>query len=128
MLTLHHIGVLVDDMAEAIRSYTQVFGQSSASEIHHISSQKVNVCMIRVADNQYIELVEPAAEDSIVKNIKGSSYYHAGYWTEDVETEAQRLENIGFVRLGSFYSEAFDMQQCVFMFSPQMHLFELIQK
>lgn len=129
LLIFHHVGTLVDDMENAVTNYKNIFGQNCASPVIYIESQKVSVCFIRIADNSFIELVQSRSEDSKVFNLlkKRVTYYHIGYKTDDIEVAVAELEEMGFRAMEYFYSEAFEGKRCIFLFSPEAHLFELIE-
>jgi len=130
MLTLHHTGILVKDMDEAIESYRGIFSADSVSEKIFISSQQVNVCFINIQDEIYLELVQPTSAESPVNRMfgKGNTYYHIGYFTNHFDKEIKLLEEKNYKLLSTFNSEAFAGNRCAFLMSPVMHLVELIEK
>ncbi|MHC1775966.1 MAG: VOC family protein [Lentimicrobium sp.] len=129
-LYFHHVGTIVENMASAIKSYSDLFGISNISDIIKVESQKVNVCFVRIADMSFIELVEPYSEESVVFKLlkKRVTYYHIGYKVDDIVATAAELEQLDYKPLEYFYSEAFEGKRCLFLFSPDAHLVELIEK
>lgn len=129
MLTLHHTGILVKDMDEAIESYRGIFSADTVSEKMFISSQQVNVCFIKIQDEIYLELVQPTSDESPVNRIfnKGNTYYHIGYFTKTFDREIKLLEEKNYKLLSTFNSEAFNNHRCAFLMSPVLHLVELIE-
>jgi methylmalonyl-CoA/ethylmalonyl-CoA epimerase len=130
MLTFHHIGIAVSNIDRAAESYIKIFGADCLSEKYHVTSQQVNVQFVSIPDNALLELIEPTSESSSIHNLlkKNISYYHVGYLTEDIDREIAELTSQGFMLISEFNSEAFAGRKCAFLFSPVMHLFELIQK
>ncbi len=130
MLSFHHIGLLVKDINVSIQHYSELFGTENISKLYRIDSQKVNVCFVTIGDGSYIELVEPLGELSPVYNLlkKRTSYYHMGYKVENIEISISKLEAMNYKTMEIFDSEAFDGKRCVFLFSPEAHLIELIEK
>lgn len=106
----------------------------SASTIYNIENQQVKVCFVNLSDEgkaTKIELVQPLNEASFLYKLmtkKGVNFYHLGFYTEDIDAKTEELKEQGFHLVNSFQSEAFEMRKCVFLYSPDMHLIELIEK
>ncbi len=130
LLEFHHVGLLVEDLDFSILQYVELFGKEYVSDIYQVESQKVKVCFVKNGVNSYIELVQPTSEDSVVSKLlkKRSSYYHIGYMVDDIATTISKLELLNYKSMEVFYSEAFNGNKCVFLFSPEAHLFELIER
>lgn len=128
-LSFHHVGTLVEDMDSAVQNYTNIFGKESASAVIRVASQQVDVCFIKVGSSSYIELVHPYSEESKVFSMlkKRVTYYHTGYKVEDIVRAVAELEARDFKAMEYFSSEAFEGKRCIFLFSPDAHLFELIE-
>jgi catechol 2,3-dioxygenase-like lactoylglutathione lyase family enzyme len=126
----HHIGLLVPDLEEAINNYTLLFGRENISEIFTLESQKVKECFVKNGINSYIGLVSPSAKDSVVNNLmkKGISYYHLAYKVKNINDSIKHLENLNYKTLELFSSEAFGGKLCVFLYTPDAHLIELIEE
>lgn len=129
-LKFHHTGLLVENITEALEHYFKVFGRENVSKIFHVKSQGVNVCFIKNGNDSYIELVEPAADDSVVLRMlkKRISYYHLGYKVKDIHKVISDLEELNYKAMEPFSSEAFDGNRCVFLYTPDAHLIELIEE
>jgi methylmalonyl-CoA epimerase len=129
-LTFHHVGLLVDDIESSAKNYAEIFGQEKVSSLIEVSTQKVKVCFVKIGENGYLELVQAIDEDSAVYKLqkKKITYYHVGYMTEDIEASVAKLEQLNYKPMDFFVSEAFGGKRCVFLFSPEAHLIELIEK
>ena len=129
MLEFHHIGVLVDDIPAALESYAGLFGSDVTDGPYDIRSQGVRVCFLKM-DQGHLEFVEAIGESSILDGMKKRKvkYYHVGYLTADVEAAIDSLSERGYKHVSTFESEAFEDRTCAFLFSPEMHLVELIEK
>lgn len=129
LLIFHHTGLLVKSIEESLVHYSKVFGLDNISEIYHIQSQGVKVCFIKNGTDSYLELVEPVGEDSVVHKMlkKRLSYYHIAYKVKSINIAVNELECIGYKKIKSFVSEAFNGKICVFLFTPDAHLIELIE-
>ncbi len=128
-LIFHHVGTLVDDMDAAVQNYANIFGKESVSGVVRVASQQVDVCFIKVGSISYIELVHPYSDESKVFNMlkKRVTYYHIGYKVENITLAVAELEAQDFKAMEYFSSEAFEGKRCIFLFSPDAHLFELIE-
>lgn len=130
LLTFHHVGLLVENMEESISHYSAVFGKQNISKVIEVNSQHVNVCFVNISNNNFIELVNPLGENSIVSKLlkKKIGYYHMAYKVEDIKFAVKKLEDLNYKAMDFFHSEAFENKLCVFLFSPEGHLIELIEK
>jgi catechol 2,3-dioxygenase-like lactoylglutathione lyase family enzyme len=129
-LEYHHTGLLVENIEKSLDHYLQIFGEDNISEIYNIKSQKVRVCLIKNGRNSYLELVEPINNDSSLKKMlkKRISYYHVAYIVKNIDDALKFLENLNYKALEVFNSEAFNGRSCVFLYSPDAHLIELIEE
>lgn len=128
-LEFHHIGLVVENMETSRMNYAGLFGESAVSKIIPIASQKVNVCFVNIGTGSFIELVEPVGEDSMVYKLlkKRVSYYHIGYRVGNIDSTVTKLESMNYKAMEYFNSEAFEGKRCIFLFSPEAHLIELIE-
>jgi len=126
----HHTGCLVDSIDESLEIYKKLFPESKSTEKIFISSQSVFVCFLKVADDIYLELIEPVNENSALQKLrnKGTTYYHMGYLVKNIQRSANSLIALNFKMIKTFNSEAFNNKQCSFLMSPEMHLIELIEE
>jgi methylmalonyl-CoA/ethylmalonyl-CoA epimerase len=129
-LKYHHVGLLVESIEESIEHYSALFGKFNVSDIFVIQSQKVKVCFVKNAHDSYIELVQPLGEDSVVAKLlkKRMSYYHLGYKVANIENAVTELEQLNYKPMEYFNSEAFNGKRCIFLFTPETHLIELIEQ
>lgn len=130
LLEFHHVGLLVESIEASIGNYISLFGKENVSDIIRIDSQNVNVCFVKIANDSYIELVESLGENSQVHQLlkKRITYYHIGYKVSDIVATVSELEALNYKPMRYFNSEAFGNKRCVFLFSPEAHLIELIER
>ena len=89
---VHHIGVAVPDLEEAIASYERLFG----AVLEHralIEDQGVSAAAVLVGDAR-IELLAPLGPDTPVGKFlakRGPGMHHIAYEVEDVGAELRRL-------------------------------------
>jgi len=128
-LQFHHVGLLVDDIEASARQYGAVFGSEQVSEPVLVSTQQVKVCLIKNGINSFLELVQPTGEDSVVSKLlkKRVSYYHVAYTVKNIPDAIAAFEKLDYRAMETFASEAFGGRLCVFLFSPEAHLIELIE-
>jgi methylmalonyl-CoA/ethylmalonyl-CoA epimerase len=128
-LNFHHIGIAVGSIAESAENYKALFGEQCISEVYDISSQQVKVCFVDMGNGSFLELVEPTSEDSSIHRLrkKGITYYHTAYKVIDIEKTVEDLTGLHYKAFEYFNSEAFNGKRCIFLFSPDAHLIELIE-
>jgi len=128
-LILHHTGCAVSSIEESLAWYRVAFGEDKISEKIYISSQSVYVCFVETAPGVYLELIEPADEQSFVYRLlkKHISYYHTAYTIDNIDDSIIVLENQGCKLVSVFNSEAFDNKRCAFLYLPDGCLVELIE-
>ncbi len=129
-LKVHHIGCVVESIEESIKTYTEMLGFKSVSEVFNISSQKVKVCFVEIGNQTFIEFVEPLSLDSAVGKLlkKRHTYYHTGYLVKDFDKTLENLCQKGAHLITSFKSEAFNNKKCAFIYTPELHMIELIEE
>jgi len=128
-LLFHHVGVLVVSMHEARMQYARLFGEEHVSAVIEIDSQKVRVCFVRIGEGSFLELVESMDATSKVAGMlkRQTTYYHVGYKVDDIEKAVDEMQALNYKPGEYFFSEAFNGKRCIFLFSPQAHLIELIE-
>jgi len=94
---LHHIAIVVADLATARGFYEETLGLVAEGDVEHVPGQKVNVLVLK-AGVQRIELVEPAGEDSPVTRFlekRGGGVHHTAYRVDDLEQAIRTLTQRG---------------------------------
>ena len=95
-LGIHHLGVAVEDLDDAISTYERLFG----ARIEHraaVPEQGVEAAAVLVGDGR-VELLEPLGDDSPVGRFlakRGPGMHHVAYEVEDVAAEVTRLTEAG---------------------------------
>lgn len=96
LLGIHHIGVAVEDLDEAIRTYERLF----AARLEHrqgLESQGVEAAVVLVGASR-VELLAPTGADTPVGRFlakRGPGMHHVAYATDDVETALGQLAAAG---------------------------------
>ena len=129
-LKVHHIGCVVESIEDTVKTYTQLLGFKNVSQIYDISSQNVKVCFIEIGNDTFMEFVEPNDLNSAIGKLlkKRHSYYHTGYLVKNFDKTLDELCENGAKLITSFKSEAFNNKQCAFIYTPELHMIELIEE
>ena len=96
MRGIHHVGVAVRDLDEAIETYGRLFG----AELEHrgtMSDQGVEAAAVRVGDSR-IELLAATGEDTPLGRFlakRGPGMHHVAYEVDDLEAELAELDEQG---------------------------------
>jgi len=127
-LTYHHTGCLTHSIEESKAIYAGM-GFGSSSETYTISDQKVKVCFIEMSPGIFLELVEPIGDNVPLNKLLKSkvSFYHLAYLADDFDKTLENLRDAGFYLVNTFRSEAFSNRYCAFLYTPEMHLIEIIE-
>jgi methylmalonyl-CoA epimerase len=93
---IHHLGVAVVDLDEALATYLALFG----GEVEHratVPDQGVEAVSLRVGESR-IELMRPLGADTPVGRFlarRGPGMHHVAYAVEDLPAELARLAAAG---------------------------------
>jgi len=95
-LKIHHVGVAVSDLDEAIALYQKVFG---AELVHRASTDELTAAFLQAGDAE-VELLQPLRDDSPVGKFlanRGPGLHHIAVAVSDIDraiAEARGLEMI----------------------------------
>lgn len=93
---LHHIGVAVEDLDEAVRLWRDRFGLRLAS-IEEVPSERVRVAVLH-AGRTRIELLQATGDDSAIHKFiekRGPGIHHLAFRVDDCGREIARLSGEG---------------------------------
>jgi methylmalonyl-CoA epimerase len=93
---IHHLGVAVDDLEQAITSYAELFGAELEGRATQVE-QGVEAVSLHVGDGR-VELLAALAPDTPVGRFlarRGPGMHHVAYEVEDLPAELARLEGVG---------------------------------
>ena len=93
---IHHLGVAVADLDEALATYRRLFG-ATLEHRSTVPDQGVHAVSLLVGDDR-IELVSPAAEDTPVGRFlasRGPGMHHVAYEVDDVGAALAELAEAG---------------------------------
>ena len=101
-LRLHHVGVLVADIAAEVERYVHCFGYEVRSAVIHDPLQTAFVQFVSLAsDSVYLEFVTPDGPNSKLSNAlkKGGGVNHLCYSTPCIDDAVQGLWKAGMFLL-----------------------------
>lgn len=128
-LKIHHIGYLVKKIEAAIQTF-EALGYQLVQTVMYDDIRKVNICFLQ-KDNYCIELVSPAAEDSLVSGLLRkykNCPYHICYETADFDRDYQMLLSNGFISIDTpTPAPALQGRDVVFLTSASMGMIELLR-
>jgi methylmalonyl-CoA/ethylmalonyl-CoA epimerase len=93
---IHHLGVAVEDLDEALATYARLFG----AEVEHratVDEQGVRAASLRIGDGR-VELLEPLEQDTPVGRFiakRGPGMHHVAYEVADVRVTLAELADAG---------------------------------
>jgi methylmalonyl-CoA epimerase len=93
---VHHVGVAVADLDEAVSTYQRLFG-ATLEHRDAVSDQGVEAASVLVGESR-IELLEPTGPETHVGRFlarRGPGMHHVAYEVEDVSAELARLADAG---------------------------------
>ena len=93
---VHHVGVAVEDLDEAISSYERLFGGELAGRQTQ-DEQGVEAASLLVG-NGHVELLAPLAPDTPLGRFlarRGPGMHHVAYEVDDISAELARLKGEG---------------------------------
>ncbi|MFZ0705736.1 MAG: VOC family protein [Candidatus Korobacteraceae bacterium] len=130
-MRLHHTGIVVPDIKAYGEIYAATLGLAPTTEIFHDPLQKVRVQFWGGGESEsWIELIEPAAEDSPVWRAcrKGGGLDHLCYETPDIEKTVQHsLANGGALVRDLAPAVAFGGRRIAFLYFLELGLIEFVE-
>jgi methylmalonyl-CoA/ethylmalonyl-CoA epimerase len=119
---IHHLGVAVEDLDEALSTYERLFG----AELEHratVPDQGVKAAAVRVGDGR-VELLEPLGRDTPVGRFlakRGPGMHHVAYEVADVGEAVTRLTEAGAEMIDSHPREGLFGLQVAFVHPDSVH-------
>ena len=95
-MKLHHIGIVVKNIQKSLGELNQYLNFESISVPSLVGSQKVNICFLKT-NNVFLELIEPAQEDSPISNFvkTGGGFHHLCFEVDDIRLELEKMKKNG---------------------------------
>jgi methylmalonyl-CoA epimerase len=119
---IHHLGVAVEDLDEALSTYQRLFG----AQLEHratVPDQGVEAAAVRVGDGR-VELLEPLDGETPVGRFlakRGPGMHHVAYEVDDVGEAVMRLTEAGAEMIDSRPREGLFGLQVAFVHPDSVH-------
>jgi methylmalonyl-CoA epimerase len=119
---IHHLGVAVEDLDEALSTYERLFG----AELEHratVPDQGVEAAAVLVGDGR-VELLEPLEADTPVGRFlakRGPGMHHVAYEVADVQLAVTQLANAGAEMIDERPREGLFGLQVAFVHPDSVH-------
>jgi methylmalonyl-CoA/ethylmalonyl-CoA epimerase len=119
---IHHLGVAVRDLDEAVETYARLFG----AEVEHrarVEAQGVEAAAVLVGASR-VELVAPLEEETPVGRFlakRGPGMHHVAYEVADVRAELDRLSQEGAELIDAVPHEGLFGLQVAFVHPDAVH-------
>ena len=131
-MTLHHIGVLVPDIAAAADDYVGNLGYERRTGILHDATQTALVQFLCLPGNAvFIELVSPDGPASKLSNAlkKGGGLNHLCYATDDIEGACRELRSRSLFQMqAAVGAVAFGGRRIAWFLGPGRLPIELVER
>ena len=132
-MKLHHVGIVVEDIASGIQRYKAMFGFVPVTEVVDDPVQKVSVVLLSgpEADSVPVELIAPLTDDSPVSKILEGKIrlYHLCFVVEDIEEALKNFRNNGAIIVsGPVPADLFEGKKIAFVYTPDNYVVELLEK
>jgi methylmalonyl-CoA/ethylmalonyl-CoA epimerase len=93
---IHHLGIAVEDLDQAVQTYEQLFG----AEVEHrgsVADQGVEAASLRVGAGRVELLASLGAETPVGRFLakRGPGMHHVAYEVDDLPAELSRLSAVG---------------------------------
>ncbi len=93
---IHHVGVAVEDLDEALQTYERLFG-GTLEQRSRVEEQGVDAAFVRVGDSR-VELLASLGEDTPVGRFlarRGPGVHHVAYEVTDIRAALAALADAG---------------------------------
>jgi methylmalonyl-CoA/ethylmalonyl-CoA epimerase len=93
---IHHLGIAVEDLEEAVSTYTSLFG-ATVEHRDTVVDQGVEAVSLRVGDSR-VELLHPLGGDTPVGKFlakRGPGMHHVAYEVDDIRAALDGLTEAG---------------------------------
>lgn len=131
-LRLHHVGILVADIAAEVERYVQRFGYQVRSAIIHDPVQTASVQFVSlVSDSVYLEFVTPDGPNSKLSNAlkKGGGVNHLCYSTPRIDDAVHQLWETGmFLLQAPVPAVAFRGRKIAWLMGTDLVPIELVER
>ena len=93
---IHHVGIAVDDLDDAVRTYERLFG-GTLEHRAQVEEQGVEAASVRIGESR-VELLAALGDDTPVGRFlasRGAGMHHVAYAVDDVQAAIAELAGEG---------------------------------
>jgi methylmalonyl-CoA/ethylmalonyl-CoA epimerase len=132
-LHIHHVGFVVSEIKTVIEGFVRSLDATWEGKVFQDPLQKVRVTFLRTAcsSDPQIELVEPSAEDSPVRQFlqKGGGLHHLCYEVQDLDAHLGEMRTRGGIIVKPpLPAVAFGNRRIAWVFTQQKLLLEFLEQ
>lgn len=116
MNRIEHLGIAVKSIAENNKIFEDILGEAAYKQ-EEVESEGVLTSFFKIGESK-VELLEAKKEDSpIAKFIdkRGEGLHHVAFAVDDIVSEMERLENMGYRLLNKTPKEGADNKLIAFL-------------
>jgi methylmalonyl-CoA/ethylmalonyl-CoA epimerase len=119
---IHHLGVAVDDLDEALETYARLFG----AQLEHratVPGQGVEAAAVLVGDSR-VELLAPTGDDTPVGKFlanRGPGMHHVAYEVDDLSAALSSLASEGVELIDATPREGLFGLEVAFLHPDSVH-------
>lgn len=130
MKYIDHIGIAVEDLEAAIKTYEKLLG-AECYKREIVEDQKVDTAFFRTGESK-VELLGATDPNSVIAKYvakKGEGMHHVAFEVDDIHAELERLQAEGFTVLNDEPKPGADNKLVAFVHPKDNHgvLVELCQ-
>jgi methylmalonyl-CoA/ethylmalonyl-CoA epimerase len=131
-MRVHHLGVAVENMELAVRTYCKTLGMRILSGPIDDPLQRVRVCFLgtTLPGDAVVELISSLGDQSPIDKYlrKEIGAYHLCYEVDDLHAALIHMRSEGCLLVsGPVPATAFDGRQIAWLYLPTRHLVELVE-
>ena len=125
-MVLHHLGIVVDNLAEAVPLFEVWMGAKRIGGIVEDEAQGARIQLFLVGTDMLLEVVEPIADRENFLHRSGE--FHLCFTVPDLDAEMARLHDLGAVITHpSGMAPLFDNRRIGFLATHSGQLLELLE-
>ncbi len=128
---IEHIGIAVENIEEALKTYENLLGVSCyKTEI--VESELVRTAFLKIGDSkiELLEALDPVSPIGKFLAKKGEGFHHIAFEVDDIHAEIKRLRSLGFEMIHETPKPGADNKLIAFLHpkSTQKLLVEICQE
>jgi methylmalonyl-CoA/ethylmalonyl-CoA epimerase len=128
---IEHIGIAVENIEEALKTYENLLGVSCyKTEI--VESELVRTAFLKIGDSkiELLEAMDPVSPIGKFLAKKGEGFHHIAFEVDDIHAEIKRLRSLGFEMIHETPKPGADNKLIAFLHpkSTQKLLVEICQE